>query len=128
MAQRVKNLTVSVRMWVQSLASFSELRIWHCHGCHVGQQLQLLFDPWTGNIHMPQVWPYLKTKTKTKKLLILCLSSRSILSKTHPIQKTTWANNNPFLSSSLCRIEESLTFLGLPISLGKYNFLFFASP
>ena len=28
-AQWYKNLTVPVRMWVQSLASFSVLRIWH---------------------------------------------------------------------------------------------------
>ena len=30
-AQQVKNLTVSMRMWVQSLALLSGLRIWRCH-------------------------------------------------------------------------------------------------
>ena len=30
-AQRVKNLTLSMRMWVQPLALLSDLRIWCCH-------------------------------------------------------------------------------------------------
>ena len=35
----------SIRTQVQSLASLSGLRIWHCCGCGVGGQLQLRFDP-----------------------------------------------------------------------------------
>ena len=33
-----------MRMWVQSLALLSGLRIWGCCGCGVGWQLQLQFD------------------------------------------------------------------------------------
>ena len=59
-SQRVKNLTVSVRMQVWSLALLSGLRIWHATSCGVGHrygsdpallwlwcrpQLQLQFDP-----------------------------------------------------------------------------------
>ena len=40
-AQQVKNLTVSVTMWAQSLASLSELRIQHCHERQCRSQLQL---------------------------------------------------------------------------------------
>ena len=32
-------------------------QIWHDCGCGVGWQLQLQFDPWPGNLHMPQVQP-----------------------------------------------------------------------
>ena len=60
----------SMRMWVQSLASFSRLRIWHCYKPGCGSQMQLgssvamavaeasvpaLINPWPGNFHMPQV-------------------------------------------------------------------------
>ena len=38
MAQWVKEPTISMRMWIQSLASFSGLRIWHCHG-HRSEEL-----------------------------------------------------------------------------------------
>ena len=31
--------------------------IWCCHGCGVGWQLQLQFEPWPRNCHMPQVQP-----------------------------------------------------------------------
>ena len=31
----------SMRMWVQSLASFSRLRIWHCYKPGCGSQMQL---------------------------------------------------------------------------------------
>ena len=37
-----------MRMRVQSLALLSGLRIQHCHGCGVGQQLQLRFNPSLG--------------------------------------------------------------------------------
>ena len=63
----------SMRMWVWSLASLSRLRIWCCHelwrrsqtrlgsgvscGCGRDWQLELQFDPWPGNFHMPWVWP-----------------------------------------------------------------------
>ena len=36
---------VAMRMRVRSLALLSGLRIWHCFGCCIGQELQLLFDP-----------------------------------------------------------------------------------
>ena len=26
-----------------------------CHGCGIGQELQLRYDPWPGNVHMPQL-------------------------------------------------------------------------
>ena len=32
-------------------------QIWCCCGWGVGWQLQLRFDPWSGNVHVPQVWP-----------------------------------------------------------------------
>ena len=61
-AQCMKNLAMTVRMWVQSLASLGKLRIhcrhklgavyvtdmsqiWHLCGCGVGQLLQLQFSP-----------------------------------------------------------------------------------
>ena len=50
-----------MRTQVPSLASLTGLGIQHCCGYGVGQQLQLRFDPWAGNLHMPQV-------TKKKKL------------------------------------------------------------
>ena len=31
-------------------------------GCGVGRQLQLRIDPWPGNVHVLQVWPYKKKK------------------------------------------------------------------
>lgn len=61
---------VSLRMLAQSLALLSQLRILCCHSCGVGHrcgsdvallwlghrpQLQLQFDPWPRNFHMPQV-------------------------------------------------------------------------
>ena len=41
--------------------------IWHGCGSGVGQQLQLWFDPWPGNLHMLWVWPYEDKKTKQNK-------------------------------------------------------------
>ena len=41
--------------------------IQHYCGCGVGQQLQLRFDPYPGNLHMPWVWPY-KDKKKKRPL------------------------------------------------------------
>ena len=41
-------------------------QILHCCGCGVGQRLQLQFDPWPGNLHMPRCGPK-KTKKKRKK-------------------------------------------------------------
>ena len=37
-------------------------QIWRGYGCGVGQWLQLRFDPWPGNLHMPRCQP-LKAKT-----------------------------------------------------------------
>ena len=42
---QIKNLTESQRMWVQSLALLSELRTQCCHGCGVGLEQQLRFEP-----------------------------------------------------------------------------------
>ena len=52
MTQWVKNLIVSMRVWVGSQVSLSGLkdlvlvtdapRIWHCCGCGVGRRLQLI--------------------------------------------------------------------------------------
>ena len=41
MAQQLANLTRIMRMQVQSLASLSELRIWHCHELWCRSQMQL---------------------------------------------------------------------------------------
>ena len=41
MAQRVKNLTVSMKMQVQSLVFLSGLRIQHCHKLQCRSQTQL---------------------------------------------------------------------------------------
>ena len=43
MARWVKNLTVSMRMQVQSLALLSELRIWWCHKLQHKLQMGLRF-------------------------------------------------------------------------------------
>ena len=52
-AQRVKD-PVLPRAPVQVA---DKAQIWHCGGCGVGRQLQLQFDPFPENFHMPQVWP-----------------------------------------------------------------------
>ena len=36
-------------------------------GCGVGWQLQLQFDSWPGNLHMPEVGPLKKRKKERKK-------------------------------------------------------------
>ena len=72
MAQQVKDPSVvSVRMWIQSLASFSGLRILHCYRLQHRSQMQFgscvamavgvryscsSGDPWPGNFVVPQVW------------------------------------------------------------------------
>ena len=48
---------VFMRMWVWSLTLLSGLRIRRGCGCGVGQQLQLRFSPYPGNLHMLQVGP-----------------------------------------------------------------------
>ena len=52
-AQGVKDLALPSAMVKVSDKAW----IWSCCGCVIGQQLQLLFDPWLGNLHMLQVWP-----------------------------------------------------------------------
>ena len=47
----------SMRAWVRSLASLTVLRFWHCCGWGIGWQLQLQFDPESGNFHMPWLHP-----------------------------------------------------------------------
>ena len=37
----VKDLTLSVRLWGQSLASLNRLRVWHCYELWHGSQMQL---------------------------------------------------------------------------------------
>lgn len=56
-AQRKRIRLGTMRLWVQSLASISGLRTWHCHelwhraqiccccGCAAGRQQQLQLDP-----------------------------------------------------------------------------------
>ena len=56
-AQRGKNLTVSVRMWVRSLASLSWLRIWRCLELWCRPAAAALHQPQPGNVHMLKVWP-----------------------------------------------------------------------
>ena len=71
--------TVSVRMWVRSLASLSELRIWHCHKVQCRSQAQLgseapIQPSNLGNFHMLQV----QLKKKKKKSGSSHCSSRSL--------------------------------------------------
>ena len=70
-----------MRLRVRSLALLSGLRIWCCRelwcrsqtwlgspsccGSGVGQQLQLRFDPWPGNLHV--LWEQLKKWQKDQK-------------------------------------------------------------
>ena len=44
-AQRKQMALASMRMQLRSLTWLTGLRIQHCGGCGVGQQLQLQFDP-----------------------------------------------------------------------------------
>ena len=48
MVQQKQIRLVTMRLWVQSLASLSRLWIWHCCGYGVGWQLKLQFDPCLG--------------------------------------------------------------------------------
>ena len=49
LAKWVKDLALlQAVVWVAEAA-----QIWHCCGCGVGQQLQLLFNPYPGNFPMP---------------------------------------------------------------------------
>ena len=71
MAQRVKNLTSinedaipCLAQWIKDLAlmevgaqAADVAYILYCCGRGLGWQLQLHFDPWPRNFHMPQVWP-----------------------------------------------------------------------
>ena len=43
-------------------------RIWPCCGCGAGQQLQLPFDPWPGNLHMLRVQLQKDRKKERKKI------------------------------------------------------------
>ena len=61
-AQQAKNQMLSLRMWVQSLASLSRLRIWHCCKLQHRLQMQLQFSPWPGNFHILQIWLQKKKK------------------------------------------------------------------
>ena len=73
---------VSVRIQDWSLASHRGLRIqcfcklWHSShsfcGYGVGWQLQLWFDPWPGNFHMPQGQLY-KRKKKQQLYIYVCV-------------------------------------------------------
>ena len=60
LAQWIKDLVLPwAVVWVTYTA-----QIWHCCGCSVGQQLQLLFSPLPGNLHMSQVQPPPQKKDK----------------------------------------------------------------
>ena len=58
---------IFMRMWVQSLASLSGLRIQACSGCDIGRQLLLWFSLYPGNLHVPQIWPKTKQNKQTKQ-------------------------------------------------------------
>ena len=82
MAQQKRNQQGTMKLWVQSLASLSGLRIWHCHELWCGSQMWLS-DPallwlWCRlaavALIRPLAWepPYatgvaLKSKTKQNK-------------------------------------------------------------
>lgn len=54
-----------MRMWVRSLAPLSVLRVRHDWELWCRSQMQLQCDPWPGNLHMSQVWPWKEKQTKT---------------------------------------------------------------
>ena len=56
-------------------------QIWHGCRCGIGQQLQLWFDPYPGNFHMPGVWPWKKKKKKTSAFYQRDRSHGSVLSR-----------------------------------------------
>ena len=58
-------------LWAAVLVT-DAARIPHCCGCVAGWWLQLWFDPYHGNFHMPQVGPK-KKQNKTKKTKTTCL-------------------------------------------------------
>ena len=56
----IPGLTQCVKdpVWPQAAVQVTDVaRTCCCHGCGVGQQLQLQFDPQPGNFYMLQVWP-----------------------------------------------------------------------
>ena len=66
--------TSGLAQWVKDKAlpgavvQFEDVAWILCYcGCGVGQQLQLLFNPWPGNFHMPQVQTYKAKKKKSEK-------------------------------------------------------------
>ena len=65
MAQWVKNPTamawVAEELQVRSLASHSGLKDLALSQLWCRSMLRLRFDPWPGNFHMLQVWPWEKT-------------------------------------------------------------------
>ena len=53
LAQWVKDLALPwAVMYITDVA-----QLWRCCGSGVDQRLQLRFNPWPGNLHMPQVQP-----------------------------------------------------------------------
>ena len=64
MAQQKLIQLGTMRLRVPPLTLPSGLRIWHCCGCGVGQQLQFQLDPQPGNLHMLLVQP---SKAKINK-------------------------------------------------------------
>ena len=108
MAQQKWIQLVSVRIRVWSLASLSGLRVWCCHELWyrsqmglisgiavavVQQQLQLQFNPWPGNLHMPWVTALGNKKKKKKKSTLLFLTVLLPIRKT----MTHWDQKLPNL-------------------------------
>ena len=74
MAQLVKDLTLSVRMQVQSLAFLSGLRIQCCHGCGVGLSCSTKLSPSPATSVCCRFSPKKKRKKKKKADRTLCFS------------------------------------------------------
>ena len=108
---------VAMRMQVQSLASLSGLRVWHCHKLQRRSQMLLRSSiavavvqagscssnstPQPGNLHMPQIQ---LPPTKKKRLLIIVEAEQQIGLITHC--SSTWFMFEIFLLVSLLKKNE----------------------
>ena len=85
MAQQYQIQLVSMRMRVRSLALLSGLRIrccwklWHRSQIQLGSRLQLQFNPWPGNFHMPKAQAIKRKKKKERKCMLRAYYLSSVI-------------------------------------------------